>query len=235
MAAVRLRLRDWAGSAAASATDWAGAWAWAWAGGFRRGCSARCSITGAIRTTTTPTTAAVTATAATRSLASSRSSTTIPSRSIPRAAASGRNGRQSGHDRLRQRSRGLQGRRLRQGTRPGRPGPEDDAQRRDPARVSRLVPLRAQAVRRGRRRALCRVVGRPRLGLDDPDQPVRRPGNLHAAAPGARELLLAESAVGGGPIRAGLPLPDPGTCRGGRPAVQDRASLFSPRTSSRRS
>ncbi len=88
MAALRLRLRHWADSAAASATGWAGAWAWVWAGGFRPGCSARCSITGATRTTTTPTTAAVTATAATRSsLAAAVRSTTIRSRSIPRAAA----------------------------------------------------------------------------------------------------------------------------------------------------
>ena len=78
-------------------------------------------------------------------------------------------------------------------------------------------------------RALCRVVGRPGLGLDDADQPLRRSRNVYAAAPGPRALLLGASPVGGGPVRAGLPLLDPGARRSGGPAVQDTCSTLQPK------
>ena len=45
-----------------------------------------------------------------------------------------------------------------------------------------IDPRRTQAVQRGRRPPLCSIVGWPRLGLDDPHQPLRRPGNIHSTA-----------------------------------------------------
>ena len=116
----------------------------------------------------------------------------------PQSCASRGNRRQPGGDHLRQRARSLQGGRLCQGTRPGGSGAQDDAQRHGTARVSCFVSLCAQAVRRGCRRAVLGTVGRPGLGLDDLDQPLRRPAIVHRATPSARELLQSESSIAPG-------------------------------------
>ena len=86
-----------------------------------------------------------------------------------------------------------------------------------PCTSSGPLPVRAGAVRRGRRDPLRRALGRPRLGLDDAHRPLSRRRRLHRPAPRPGGLLQGQHRLGLGPLRAGLPLPDPGPHRrGGR-------------------
>ena len=68
-------------------------------------------------------------------------------------------------------------------------------------------------VRRGRRGPLRRALGRARLGLDHAHRPLSRHRHLHCATARARGLLPVAHGFGLGPVRACLPLPDPGTHR----------------------
>ena len=56
----------------------------------------------------------------------------------------------------------------------------------------------------------------PGLGLDDARPALSRRGHLHGAAAGSGRLSDSHPRIGLGPVRAGLPLPDPGAHRGRR-------------------
>ena len=125
---------------------------------------------------------------------------------------------------VRRRARLVQAGGLRPGLRAGRRGPGEDAQRLGPPRVPRPLPLRPGALRRLRRGPLRRAVGRARLGLDDAHRALPRRRDLHRAAPQTRRLLRRQHRLGLGPLRARLPLPDPGPHRSGGRRTSSRWS-----------
>ena len=72
----------------------------------------------------------------------------------------------------------------------------------------------------------------PGLGLVDPDQSVRQPRDLHAAAPGPGSYVTQNPELGGGPLRPRLSLPDrratprrPPTAQGGRGLAAQGSAL----------
>ena len=139
--------------------------------------------------------------------------------------------RRPGHGPLRRRPGVVHARELHRRPPAGRRGPGEAAERHHAARVPGALPLRPGPLRRGRRRALRRALRRAGLGLGDAHRPLSRRRHLHGPAPGPGRLLPEPEQLGLGPVRAGLPLPDPGPRRrrGGRPqAGRWRSSRATP-------
>ncbi len=121
------------------------------------------------------------------------------------------------------RARRVQGRRLPACPGTGGPGFEADPERGGRARVPSPGSVRAQAVRRGGLRRLCRPHGRTGLELVDHGGALSGRRHLHESAQGPGGLCQEQPDVGLSAVLARLPLSDYGPAGGGGRPVRESA------------